>query len=62
MLFNQMFNMIVFKIYPTVSGKNLRINGRINRRGRGKVIIGDYVTINSSKQSNILGGNDYSTI
>ena len=62
MLFNQLFNMIVCKIYPTVSGKNLRINGRINRRGRGKVIIGDYVTINSSKKSNILGGNDYSTI
>lgn len=62
MLFNQLYNKIICKIYYTVSGKKLRINGRLYRRGRGKVIIGDNVTINSSKKSNILGGNDYSTI
>lgn len=62
MVFNQLYNMVLFKIFPTVTGKGFRANGRINRRGRGNVIIGNYVTINSSKKSNILGGNDFSTI
>lgn len=61
-MFDLLFNKIVLCIYPTKKGKNLKINGKINRRGRGRVVVGDNVTINSSKKSNILGGSDYTTI
>lgn len=61
-MFDSLFNKIILHIYPSITGKNLKINGKINRRGRGKVIFGDNVTINSSKKSNVLGGCDYTTI
>lgn len=56
------YNRTIFKIFNDSYGKKLNINGAIYRRGRGKLIIGDNVTINSSKKSNFLGGNDYTTI
>ncbi|MDO4306354.1 MAG: acyltransferase [Eubacteriales bacterium] len=59
---NWINNKIQFSIFPSEIGKNLKVNGRIYRRGRGKLILGDNVTINSSKHSNVLGGNDYTTL
>lgn len=55
-------NMIISKFHPTISGSKMRINGVLYRRGRGTLQIGENVTINSSKHSNFLGGNSYSTI
>lgn len=51
------------KIYPIEYGENFQIKGILHRRGRGKLRIGNNVTINSSKNSNLLGrGRPYTTI
>lgn len=61
-LINYIYNRSILKIFKDSYGKKLHINGAIYRRGRGQLIIGDNVTINSSKKSNFLGGDDYTTI
>lgn len=43
-------------------GKNFQIRGRIRLHGDGTIIIGDHVRINSSEQSNPIGGADYTII
>ena len=52
-LINYIYNKIVLKVFRSSCGKSLKINGRIYRRGRGQLIIGNNVTINSSKKSNV---------
>lgn len=61
-LFYSIINRIIFIYYKTNYGSKLRINGILFRRGKGELLIGDNVKINSSKKSNILGGNHYTTI
>ena len=61
-MLNRLLNRIQFLIFPTKTGRNLTINGTVYRRGRGMLTIGDRVTINSSKRSNLLGGKDYTTL
>lgn len=56
------YNRMILKILNSTYGKKLTINGLIYRRGRGRLIIENNVTINSSKKSNFLGGQDYTTI
>lgn len=59
---NRIINYLVLKYRGVAVGKNLRINGRLFLRGRGKISIGDNVTINSSLQSNPIGGSTKTVI
>ncbi len=52
-----LYNTIVLKSRKVVRGKHLRIHGWLFLRGKGNVVIGDNVTINSSLASNPIGGN-----
>ena len=61
-MMNRLLNWLQFQIFPTKTGRDCHIKGRIHRRGRGQVTIGDRVVINSSKHSNLLGGCDYTTL
>ena len=53
---SKIYNFIVCKIRRVSYGQGLKINGRIFIRGKGKITIGDNVTINSSLESNPIGG------
>lgn len=53
---SKIFNSCVFAVRSVNYGSNLTINGRIFVRGRGRIIIGDNVTINSNRESNPIGG------
>lgn len=61
-IFYYFYNRTIMKILNDSYGKKMNIHGKIHRRGRGKLVLGDNVTINSSKKSNFLGGNDYTTL
>lgn len=52
---NKLYNFMVLK-YRNVNHEKLLINGKIRIFGRGKIIIGNNVKINSSLSSNPIGG------
>lgn len=55
---NTLYNKIVFAYRHVNHGNNLRINGRIFCVSNSKdgIVIGDHVSINSSRSSNPIGG------
>lgn len=59
---NRIINYVVLRYRDVEVGKNLRINGRLFLRGKGKISIGDNVIINSSLQSNPIGGSTKTVI
>lgn len=56
-LINFIMNHFVLFYKKVQYGKNLKINGRILIRGKGRIVIGDNVTINSTYKVNPIGGN-----
>lgn len=52
-----LYNVWVLKIRNVSYGKKLKIHGLLFIRGKGSVKIGNNVTINSSLESNPIGGN-----
>ena len=54
-------NKIQFIIYPTIFEGNYKISGKLYRRGKGQVIIGEGSIINSSRYANCVGGT-YTTL
>lgn len=58
---SKMYNFLIFKIRHVKFGNNLKFHGKLFVRGKGKISIGDNVTINSSMESNPIGG-DVKTI
>lgn len=57
-IINKLFNNIILKA-KQVEHKNITINGRLFLAGKGKIIFGDQVKINSSLYSNPIGGQTY---
>lgn len=57
-LFSKIFNCLVLYIRKASYGDNLTINGILFVRGRGKIVIGNNVTINSNRKSNPIGGDN----
>ena len=55
---NDVYNKIVLTYRHVTYGKNLRINGRLFcvSNSRDGIVIGDHVSINSSRSSNPIGG------
>jgi acetyltransferase-like isoleucine patch superfamily enzyme len=53
---NLMYNIISLKISKVAFRKSMKINGRLKMVNKGKVILGEKITINSGKNSNIIGG------
>ena len=57
-LFNMLYNKIIIKYYRIRCGKELRISGRILVKGeRGRIELGDSVTINSRERDVPIGFN-----
>lgn len=52
----QFWHFIFFNIKRVEKGRRLTINGRVYIGGKGKIVFGDHVTINSSWFSNPIGG------
>lgn len=57
----KVFNFFVLFLRKASYGNNLSINGTLFVRGKGKIIIGNNVTINSNRKTNPIGG-DTTTI
>ncbi|WP_028834556.1 MULTISPECIES: acyltransferase [unclassified Pseudoalteromonas] len=55
-LYFYLTNLLILKFYNVEIGADFKINGKIFIRGRGKLIIANQVTINSSLQSNPVTG------
>lgn len=53
---NYIFNHFVMRYKRVCYGKKINIKGRILLRGKGKIILGDNVTINSHYSENPIGG------
>ena len=56
-----LYNYIIMKIRRIQSGKGLVCYGFLFIRGKGRIAIGDHVTINSCRETNPIGG-DIKTI
>lgn len=59
---NYIYSLILFKMFGVNYGGALIINGRIKVFNRGKIEIGNNVTINSSFNSNPIGGDSFSSL
>lgn len=59
---DKLYNYFLLKFRRVRFGSNLIINGKIFIRGRGDISFGNNVTINSSLQSNPIGGQTRTTI
>lgn len=59
---DNIYNSIVLQLRKAQVGSNITIHGRIFLRGKGQICIGDNVTINSSLQSNPIGGSTRTVI
>jgi acetyltransferase-like isoleucine patch superfamily enzyme len=55
-LVNFIYNIISLKLSKVDVRKSLKINGRLKIVNKGRVILGENITINSGKNSNIIGG------
>lgn len=55
---NNLYNKILFNHKKVEVGCDLTINGRLLIRGRGKIVIGDSVRINSGMFYNPIGGDE----
>lgn len=55
-IFNKIYNLFWLHFKHVVYGKKLRIEGRILLQGRGKIEIGENVTIYSHYAINPIGG------
>lgn len=53
---SSVYNALTLLFHRVKTGKRCRFYGPLYLRGRGKVLIGDNVIINSSRQSNPAGG------
>jgi acetyltransferase-like isoleucine patch superfamily enzyme len=53
---NLIYNIISLKFSNVAFRKSLRINGRLKVKNKGTVILKENITINSGKNSNIIGG------
>ena len=62
MLPSSLMNLISFAFHRVTLGKNVVVNGRLRLFGKGKLIIGDNVRINSLYRMNPIGGNEFSSI
>lgn len=58
---SNIYNRIVLSYRDVKYGNGLKINGQIFLRGKGKLILGNNVRINSSLESNPIGGNTRTT-
>ncbi|HWT75768.1 MAG TPA: acyltransferase [Mobilitalea sp.] len=58
----KLVNVLILKLNLVEYGANLRINGRIKVFSRGKITIGNDVTMNSSLKSNPIGGQTRTTM
>lgn len=56
-IYNKLYNDICMRLRRVCYGKNLKIIGRILLQGRGRIEIGDNVTIYSHYAVNPIGGN-----
>jgi acetyltransferase-like isoleucine patch superfamily enzyme len=56
------YNKIVFSLWDVVFEIPPKINGRISIGGKGKVIVGNKVTFNSSNRSNPVGAKERTSI
>lgn len=59
---NRIYNKIILSWWNVVFENPPKINGRISIGGKGKVIVGNKVTINSSHRSNPVGSKERSSI
>ncbi len=50
-----LINKLLLKLFPSIVGNNFKSKGIIQRRGKGLLIIGNNVVINSSENANIVG-------
>lgn len=57
----KIINVLVLKLYLVEYGVDLKVNGLVKIFSRGKIKIGNQVTINSSFKSNPIGGSTQST-
>lgn len=55
-------NNMTFILHQVEKGKNVVVNGRLRLSGKGKIIIGDNVRINSCHRFNPIGWNTYTSI
>ena len=53
---SELYNLIMFKIRGICREEGLKTRGRIFIRGKGKITIGNNVTINSCVEANPIGG------
>lgn len=61
-LFNKIYNTLLLTVFKVSIGKRWKINGRIFLRNKGVINICDDFILNSSHQSNPIGGQDRSSI
>lgn len=61
---NYIYNRMILAYRQVSFGKNLKINGRIHCVSNSKdgIVIGDHVSINSSRESNPIGGDTKTTL
>jgi acetyltransferase-like isoleucine patch superfamily enzyme len=62
LLIPRICNLISFKIHSVTYGSNCVINGRLRLYGKGRLILGDNVRINSRYRNNPIGGNRSTSI
>tara|TARA_R110000787_G_scaffold6697_9_gene23285 strand:- start:3512 stop:4063 length:552 start_codon:yes stop_codon:yes gene_type:complete len=59
---SKLFNYIKFKIFDIKFGKNFKVNGSLFLKGKGSIVVGDNVIINSSYIHNPIGGQTFTSL
>lgn len=55
-------NIFALKLHHAEVGKNVVINGRLRLNGKGDLVVGDDVRINSCRRFNPIGGNTFTSL
>ena len=61
-IYNRLLNSAILRYYKVDFSKSLIVNGILKVSSRGRIIIGNNVTINSSARSNFVGLGNFSAI
>jgi acetyltransferase-like isoleucine patch superfamily enzyme len=60
--YNRLVNWFIFQYYQVEFSKSITLNGIIKISSRGRVVLGNNVTINSSARANFVGLANYSAL